>query len=159
MLVQHDAVYHLYLLGLSRYIYHTWLVSWCSPGSSNKAVTLIFENTESVHLGKWYKLIMGSILVFLYTASVFGIYGDLLSFQWLWKCLLFNVFRIDFEYCYFHYHLCNTNHGGVVNSFLSWPGFDILIEQSQCKLYELGYKLVRKVVLNKTFILTYQNRY
>ena len=106
-LVQHEADYHLYLLVLSRYIYHTWLVSWCSPAvsrpqsrSSNKAVTLIFEATEKCP--SW-KMVQADNVVYcsiLYTASVFGIYGDLSGicrFNYFENVYYFNVFRIDFK--------------------------------------------------------------
>jgi len=86
---------------------------------------------KNAHLGKWYKLIMWSIAVFLYTTSVFGIYGDLSGIRHFKNVcyLMFSGLTLSIAISIVIY-MCNTGHGGVVNSFLSWPGWEPLVKLS-----------------------------
>ena len=89
---------------------------------------------KSVHLGKWLKLMMWSIALFLYSASVFGIYGDLSGIHRFndfenVSYLMFSGLALSIAISIVIY-LCNTGHGGVMNSFLSWPGWEPLVKLS-----------------------------
>jgi len=89
---------------------------------------------KSVHHSNWFKLMMWSVAAFLYSTSIFGIYGDLSGtrpFNDIENVcyLMFSGLALSVALSIVIY-LCNTGHGGVVNSFLSWPGWEPMVKLS-----------------------------
>ena len=92
------------------------------------------NNSKCFHLTKLLKSIMWFTAVVLYSVASFAIYGDLSGMHH------FN----DFENaCYLMFlgltvsiaisiviYMCNAGNGGVVNSVLSWPGWEPLVKLS-----------------------------
>ena len=87
-----------------------------------------------VPLGKWFKFMMWSIAIFLYTAAAFGTYGDFSGIRPFTDIenasyLMFSGLALSIS-LFIVIYMCNTGHGGVVNSFLSWPGWEPLVKLS-----------------------------
>ena len=96
---------------------------------------ILYRNDANFfHFTKWLKLIMWFTAAFLYSFASFAIYGDhsgMYRFNDFENAcyLMFSGLTVSIAISIVIY-MCNTGNGGVVNSVLSWPGWEPLVKLS-----------------------------
>ncbi|XP_065917929.1 nose resistant to fluoxetine protein 6-like [Dysidea avara] len=111
------------------------------------------HSIANLSIGKWPKMFTCAILwcisAFLCSATLFGTYGEL-SGNHLFSNFENTVFLMFGGLAwsvgiFIIIYMCNTGYGGVVNSFLSWPGWEPLVRLSY-SVY-LVHRMVLFVIL------------